>query len=141
MSTAHDFTSSVKEQWKVYMEETENHYIDPKYKLRFRYFFVRKVMFIRYAQAYVFLPGGMGTLDELFEALTLMQTKKIKPFPIFLMGLAYWQGLLGWLKEYALKESYITENDLEQFPRFSLKQKLKSPVKLRYQPCNQEWIF
>lgn len=95
-------------------EEVENRYIDSRYKLRFRYFFVRKVMFIRYAQAFVFLPGGMGTLDELFEALTLMQTNKIKPFPIFLMGKTYWEGLISWLKTDPLKEGYISNSDLER---------------------------
>ncbi len=95
-------------------EEIKNPYIDSKYNLRFRYFFVRKVMFIRYAQAYVFLPGGMGTLDELFEALTLMQTNKIKPFPIFLMGKNYWEGLIDWLRNSAFKEKYIIESDFER---------------------------
>jgi len=95
-------------------EEIKNPYIDHKYSLRFRYFFVRKVMFIRYAQAFVFLPGGMGTFDELFEALTLMQTKKINPFPIFLMGKSYWTGLLAWLRENPFKEGYILEEDFSR---------------------------
>src|SRR6202022_803227 len=73
------------------MESGTNAFIDAKYNLRFRYFFVRKVMFIRYAQGYVFLPGGLGTLDEFFEALTLIQTKKIHPFPIYMMGVDFWQ--------------------------------------------------
>lgn len=90
-----------------------NDYLDLDYRLEFRYFFIRKVMFIRYAQGYVFLPGGYGTLDELFEALTLIQTKKIKPFPIYLMGTEYWQGLMGWLKETVLKMDGITEDDLK----------------------------
>src|SRR4029079_16262501 len=80
------------------MEYEPNAYIDPKYDLHFRYFFVRKVMFIRYAQGYVFLPGGFGTLDELFEALTLIQTNKIRAFPIYLMGTEYWTGMLTWIK-------------------------------------------
>jgi uncharacterized protein (TIGR00730 family) len=96
-------------------EEDKNPYIDPQYALRFRYFFIRKVMFIRYAQGFVFLPGGMGTLDELFEALTLMQTNKIKPFPIFLMGASYWEGLIHWLKTNPLHEKYINESDFERF--------------------------
>lgn len=90
-----------------------NSYIDPKYRLRFRYFFVRKVMFIRYAQGYVFLPGGFGTLDELFEALTLIQTKKIQPFPIFLMGKTFWQDMINWLKETVLKAKCISEDDFK----------------------------
>lgn len=94
--------------------ETEsNMYIDPKYRLNFRYFFVRKVMFIRYAQAFVFLPGGFGTLDELFEALTLIQTNKIRKFPIFLIGVKYWEGLLGWLKEKALNEQLLKNEDFD----------------------------
>lgn len=96
-------------------EEIKNPYIDPQYNLRFRYFFVRKVMFIRYAQAYVFLPGGMGTLDELFEALTLMQTEKIKPFPIFLLVASHWEGLISWLRKHPLSEGFLTESDFERF--------------------------
>lgn len=96
-------------------EEIKNPYIDPQYNLHCRYFFVRKVLFIRYAQAFVFLPGGVGTLDELFEALTLMQTNKIKPFPIFLMGVAYWEGLIHWLRESSFKkEKFIGESDFER---------------------------
>lgn len=96
-------------------EEAINPYIDPKYQLTFRYFFVRKVMFIRYAQAFVFLPGGYGTLDELFEALTLIQTKKIRPFPIFLMGEKYWEGMVEWLKAFPLKEKYLKDSDFDFF--------------------------
>jgi uncharacterized protein (TIGR00730 family) len=81
--------------------------------LRFRYFFVRKVMFIKYAVAYVILPGGFGTMDELFEAVTLIQTHKIKPFPVILVGSSYWKGLLGWIKEVVLKEGNISPSDLE----------------------------
>lgn len=95
-------------------EESHNAFIDPQYNLSFRYFFVRKVMFIRYALAFVFLPGGMGTLDELFEALTLMQTNKIKPFPIFLMGSSYWEGLIQWLRKHPLREDFLSESDFER---------------------------
>ena len=94
------------------MESSSNIYIDPKYNLRFRYFFVRKVMFIRYAQGYVFLPGGFGTLDELFEALTLIQTKKIHPFPIYMMGKSYWEGMMDWIKSKMLAEECISPEDL-----------------------------
>ncbi len=96
-------------------EVKSNSFIDEKYDLNFRYFFVRKVMFVRYAQAFVVLPGGFGTLDELFEALTLIQTKKIKEFPIFLMGESYWAGLIDWLKETALKEGNISPEDFDFF--------------------------
>ncbi len=94
-------------------ETDSNPYIDPKYRLHYRYFFVRKVMFVRFAQAFVFLPGGFGTLDEMFEALTLIQTKKIRKFPIFLMGSTYWQGLLDWLKETVLKDKNLMPEDLD----------------------------
>ena len=90
-----------------------NAFIDPRFKLRFRYFFVRKVMFIRYAQGYVFLPGGFGTLDELFEALTLIQTKKIKSFPIYLMGKNYWEGLIDWIMKTVLANGCISPGDMD----------------------------
>ncbi len=96
-------------------EAKANDFIDIKYNLSFRYFFIRKVMFIRYAQGYVFLPGGVGTLDELFEALTLIQTKKIHGFPIYLMGKDYWVGLIDWIKGVVLKEGCISESDLDLF--------------------------
>jgi len=94
-------------------EATCNDYIDPRYRLHFRYFFVRKVMLVRYAQAFVVFPGGFGSLDELFEALTLVQTKKIKPIPIYLVGVSYWSGLLDWMRESLVKEGNIKEKDLE----------------------------
>lgn len=96
-------------------EAEPNHFIDRRYQLQFRYFFIRKVMFIRYAQGYVFLPGGFGTLDELFEALTLIQTEKINRFPIYLMGTSYWLGLIDWLKERALRDGCIAPKDLNLF--------------------------
>ena len=83
--------------------------------LRFRYFFVRKVMFVKYAVAYVILPGGFGTMDELFESMTLIQTHKIKPFPVILVGLDYWKGLIKWLKEGVLAKGMISPSDLEIF--------------------------
>jgi uncharacterized protein (TIGR00730 family) len=96
-------------------ESSSNSFIDPKFNLKFRYFFVRKVMFIRYAQGYVFLPGGYGTLDELFESLTLIQTKKIRPFPIYLVGKDYWKSMIDWLKTVMLKNKCISEEDLDLF--------------------------
>jgi uncharacterized protein (TIGR00730 family) len=81
--------------------------------LNFRYFFVRKVMFVKYAMAYIIFPGGFGTLDEFFEAITLIQTKKIKPFPVILVESAYWQGLVDWLKNSLLKVKHISPEDLE----------------------------
>ncbi|GAA4930508.1 TIGR00730 family Rossman fold protein [Actinoplanes utahensis] len=79
----------------------------------FRYFFVRKTMFVKYAQAFVVLPGGFGTLDELFEAITLVQTKKVTRFPVILMGTEYWGGLLDWMKRRMLDEGKISAMDLE----------------------------
>ena len=80
--------------------------------LIFRYFFVRKTMFVKYSTAFVIFPGGFGTLDELFEALTLIQTRKIKNFPIVLFGADYWRGMLQWLEEVMLRERKINEADL-----------------------------
>ncbi|MEQ8152328.1 MAG: TIGR00730 family Rossman fold protein [Smithellaceae bacterium] len=77
----------------------------------YKYFFIRKVMFIKYAVAYIILPGGFGTMDELFEALTLIQTRRIKSFPVILMGSEYWQGLVNWLKTVMLAENKITPAD------------------------------
>jgi uncharacterized protein (TIGR00730 family) len=80
--------------------------------LSFKYFFVRKVMFIKYAQAFICMPGGFGTLDEVFESLTLIQTKRIKPFPVILVGSEYWSGLLDWMKEKMLTLRRVDEEDL-----------------------------
>ncbi len=84
-------------------------------KLDFKYFFIRKVMFVKYAVAYIIMPGGFGTLDELFEALTLIQTKRIKSFPVILIGSDYWKGLIDWIKSTLLKEKAISEEDLDIF--------------------------
>ena len=82
-------------------------------KLQFNYFFIRKVMFIKYAAAYIIMPGGFGTLDELFEAVTLIQTHRIKPFPLILVGSNYWKGLIRWIKDRLLEEKRISEEDME----------------------------
>jgi uncharacterized protein (TIGR00730 family) len=79
----------------------------------YKYFFVRKVMFVKYAVAYVILPGGFGTMDELFEAMTLIQTKRIKCFPVILMGSEYWQGLISWLKDTMIRDGKINQEDLD----------------------------
>jgi len=83
--------------------------------LNFRYFFVRKVMFVKYAMSYVIFPGGFGTMDELFEALTLIQTDKIKPFPVVLVGSDYWKGLLDWINETMTLEGMISAEDQSIF--------------------------
>lgn len=80
--------------------------------LKFQYFFVRKVMFIKYAQAYIGMPGGFGTMDEIFEALTLIQTRRIKPFPVILVGKEYWGGLLDWVRATLQPNHYISPDDL-----------------------------
>lgn len=114
--------------------ETEpNAFIDPKYRLNFRYFFVRKVMFIRYAQGYVFLPGGYGTLDELFEALTLIQTKKIKPFPIYLIGQAYWLQMLEWIRNTMLAHGCVSEADLALFQITDDPEEVANGIERHYQ--------
>jgi len=98
-------------------EQFNNLYIDRDKLLTFDYFFVRKVMFIRYSQGFVVLPGGFGTLDELFEALTLIQTNKIGRFPIVLVGKKYWEGLIDWIKTTLLEQDlhYISPSDLDLF--------------------------
>ncbi len=94
-------------------EQNHNPYIDQEHNLEFDYFFVRKVVFVKYSQGFVVLPGGFGTLDELFEALTLIQTHKINRRPVVLIGKSYWSGLMDWVQETMLKaENNINEKDL-----------------------------
>lgn len=92
-------------------EQQMNPYVD--ISLDFQYFFVRKVMFIKYAQAYVGMPGGFGTLDEIFEALTLIQTKRIRPFPVILVGSDYWQSLWDWIQNTLLARKLISPEDMD----------------------------
>ncbi|MFH2067104.1 MAG: TIGR00730 family Rossman fold protein [Pseudomonadota bacterium] len=82
-------------------------------QLEFNYFFIRKVMFVKYAQAYIIMPGGFGTLDELFEAVTLIQTQRIRPLPVILMGSDYWGGLVEWIRERLLKDKRISKEDMD----------------------------
>lgn len=82
-------------------------------QLEFKYFFIRKVMFVKYAMAYIIMPGGFGTLDELFEAVTLIQTHRIKPLPVILVGSEYWNGLVDWIKARLLAEKMISPEDLD----------------------------
>ena len=96
-------------------EQGSNPFIDSDKFLNFRYFFVRKVMFFKYAQGYVIMPGGFGTIDEFFEVLTLIQTEKTKRVPIVVMGTEYWEPLMGWLKEYMIKFKYIEDFDMDLF--------------------------
>ncbi|WP_020529169.1 TIGR00730 family Rossman fold protein [Flexithrix dorotheae] len=97
-------------------EQGANVYIDPDKLMNFDYFFVRKVMFVKYSQGFIGMPGGFGTLDEIFEALTLIQTKKIGRFPIVLVGKDYWSGLLNWINKVLLdKYQFISPGDQELF--------------------------
>ncbi|MCK4768361.1 MAG: TIGR00730 family Rossman fold protein [Desulfobacula sp.] len=84
-------------------------------QIEFKYFFVRKVMFLKYAQAFIIMPGGFGTLDELFETITLIQTQRIRKVPVILVGKDYWEGMIQWVKNRFLKEKMISEKDLSLF--------------------------
>lgn len=94
-------------------EQHDNPYIDADKSLDFDYFFVRKVMFVKYSQGFVVMPGGFGTLDELFEAITLIQTNKIEKFPIILVGTDFWEGLFEWIKTTMLNKGNISAHDLD----------------------------
>lgn len=93
------------------LEQEPNPYATKR--LFFQYFFVRKVMFVKYAQAYIGMPGGFGTLDEIFEALTLIQTKRIKPFPVVLVGRDHWSGILDWVRSTLLTGKLVSPEDLD----------------------------
>ncbi len=96
-------------------EQGNNSFIDPDKNLNHRYFFVRKVMFVKYAQGFVVMPGGFGTLDELFEVLTLIQTNKITPVPVILFGKKYWQGLCDWIVDTLVDEGKVSASDMDLF--------------------------
>jgi len=96
-------------------EQNSNPYIDQDKLINFDYFFVRKLMFIKYAQGFIVLPGGFGTLDEFFESLTLIQTSKIGKFPVILVGVDFWSGLMDWVKGRLLEEGNISKEDLDLF--------------------------
>ena len=96
-------------------EQHDNPWIDNDKNLEFDYFFVRKVMFVKYSQGFIVMPGGFGTLDELFEAITLIQTNKIGRFPIILVGSKFWEGLIDWIKKTLLEQGNISEKDLKLF--------------------------
>ncbi len=98
-------------------EQSHNEFIDPEHNLNHRYFFVRKVMFVKYAQAFVVMPGGFGTMDELFEVLTLIQTNKITRVPVILYGSDFWTGMKEWITNVMLEKAHnINEKDLDLIP-------------------------
>ena len=106
-------------------EDTNNKFIDKDKMLNFDYFFVRKVMFVKYAQGFVVMPGGFGTLDELFEAITLIQTFKAEKFPIILVGTDFWEGMVNWIKQALLeKNNNISESDLDLFQTADTKEEV-----------------
>ena len=111
-------------------EQTPNKYVDTL--LDFRYFFVRKVMFVKYAKAFVILPGGYGTLDEFTEAINLIQTERISKFPVVLFGSEYWQGMLNWLKGTVLKDGNISKEDLNIFTLVDSPKEVVSVIKKFY---------
>jgi uncharacterized protein (TIGR00730 family) len=96
-------------------EQHSNPFIDPDKYIEFDHFFVRKVMFMRYSQGYIVLPGGFGTMDELFEAITLVQTQKLVKFPIVLVKNQYWKGLVDWIRQRMIEEKFILESDMDIF--------------------------
>lgn len=96
-------------------EQGTNAYVHPQYEIVFDYFFIRKVMFVKYAKAFVVFPGGFGTLDELFECLTLIQTRKITPIPVVLIGKAFWGGMETWIRDRLLETGMISERDMDLF--------------------------
>jgi len=112
-------------------EQMPNKYVDTL--LDFRYFFVRKVMFVKYAKAFVIMPGGYGTLDEFTEAINLIQTQRIDKFPVVLFGQEYWKGMLDWLRERVLKEGNIDEKELAIFSVVDKPKEVVETIKKFYQ--------
>ena len=115
-------------------EQGTNHFVDVS--VDFRYFFVRKTMFVKYSEAFVIFPGGFGTMDELFESLTLIQTGKIRDFPVVLFGSEYWSGLLGWIKGTLLERGKISEDDLKIFCVTDDPEEVVTHVLERYRAMN-----
>jgi len=113
-------------------EQRANKYVD--LLLEFHYFFCRKVMFLKYAKAFIILPGGFGTLDELFESLNLIQTQRVEKFPVVLVGKDYWRGLIGWLKSKVLKKHCISASDLKLFTIVDTPREVVSIIKSFYRP-------
>jgi uncharacterized protein (TIGR00730 family) len=114
-------------------EQKPNEYIDIDKSFNHNFFFIRKVMFVKYAQAFVLFPGGFGTLDELFEVVTLAQTQKIDKVPIILFGSSYWAGLIDWLKNQLATEGYIAEKDVDLFTITDDIHEVVATINLHYQ--------
>ncbi|RUM47079.1 MAG: TIGR00730 family Rossman fold protein [Hydrogenothermus sp.] len=117
-------------------EQIPNKYA--KVQLNFHYFFSRKVMLIKYASAYILFPGGYGTLDELTEVLVLIQTKKLKPFPIFLYGSEFWNGLVDWINQQVLQNNYIDREDLKLFKVMDDLDEIVNEIKVFYSKSFEE---
>lgn len=114
-------------------EQSHNEFIDSDKIIDFDYFFVRKVMFVRYAQAFVVMPGGFGTLDELFEAITLIQTNKIEKFPVILYGSDFWSGCIDWIREIVCKKfNNINSNEMLLFELVDSKEQIVNILKKFY---------
>jgi len=109
--------------------------------LDFRYFFCRKVMFVKYSKAFVIMPGGFGTLDEFFESATLIQTQRIQPFPVILVGTDYWQGLLEWLKKKSIQEGCIVRKDLKIFSLADTPEEVVGAIEQFYTPRTKTTPF
>ena len=117
-------------------EQKPNKYVDTL--LDFRYFFIRKVMFVKYAKAFVIMPGGYGTLDEFFEAINLIQTERIPKFPVVLFGSDYWRGMLAWLEEVVLKRGNISKKDLNIFTLVDNPKEVAHAIKKFYDPSTHD---
>ncbi len=122
-------------------EQHPNPYIDPDKVVTFEHFFVRKVMLMKYSQGFIILPGGFGTLDELFEAITLTQTKKVNPYPIVLVGKDYWSGLVDWIKNKMLAEKNISEENLDLFHLVDTADEALDIIRYFYQENNMKPNF
>lgn len=118
-------------------EQVQNKYINRNTNLEFDYFFVRKVMFVKYSQGFIVMPGGYGTLDEFFEAITLIQTEKIGRFPIILVGRKFWSGLIDWMKNVLLKENHtISKKDLDLFVLVDTAEEAVNQINIFYSKYN-----
>lgn len=120
---------------QIPQEQKPNKYVD--LLIDFRYFFCRKVMFLKYGKAFVILPGGFGTLDEFFESLNLIQTLRVERFPVVLLGSEYWKGLIDWLKGMALKKDCISASDLDIFTIVSTPEEVVSAINNFYRFSNK----